>query len=258
MANITRRVFLASAAALPVGCSAFKGGDGGAGQGATAGVAGPPLRQPVVGQSWRYAKRDLFTRSVVDTQVDRVTRVGRTVEIDSHTESDPEGGSKSSSGWLHKYFAHPRTGSVLPSEIQEPWGMVRVDPHWSEVQVYVTPIPLWPAQLEPGWETRIKARYKVSEAGDPLRWDQTMKAEAWETITVPAGQYRTLRYINVINYKSSDPGRADSVRRETIWFAPEVGRWAARESMGTYYLSQSVSDDVHDENGYRWELLEAT
>jgi hypothetical protein len=211
-----------------------------------------------VGQSWRYAKRDLFTRAVLSTQVDRVTSVGRTVEIDSRVESDQEGGSKSKAGWLHQYFPHPRVASAGLREIQEPWGMVLVDPHWTEVQVFNTPIPLWPTQFEPGWETRIKARYKVSEAGDELRWDQTMKAEAWETITVPAGQYRSLRYINVIDYKSSDPGRGDSVRRETIWFAPELGRWAARESKGSYYLSQSVSDDVREENSYRWELLAAS
>jgi hypothetical protein len=199
----------------------------------------------------------LFTRAVLHTQLDQVTSVGRTVEIDSHT-SAPDGSSKSKTGWLHKTFAHPRVAAALPSEIQEPWGMVLVDPHWSEVQVYETPIPLWPAELAPGWETRIKARYKVSEAGDELRWDQIMKAEEWETITVPAGQYRCLRYSNAINYQSSDPGRGDSARRETIWFAPELGRWAVRESRGSYYLSQSVSDDVHEENAYRWELLEVT
>jgi hypothetical protein len=255
MAVITRRAFLASAAALPAACSTLKGRDGGASRDVSGGLTAPPPRPPVVGQAWRYAKRDRFTRAVVDTQVDRVTSVGRTVEIDSHVESDREGSSKSTSGWLRKYFAHPHPAAALPSEIQEPWGMVLVDPHWSEVQVYDTPIPLWPTQLAPGWETRIKARYKVSEGGDPLRWDQTMKAEAWETITVPAGRYQCLRYINVINFKSSDPGRGDSIRRETVWFAPELGRWAARESAGTYYLSQSVSDDVHEENSYRWDLL---
>jgi hypothetical protein len=64
-----------------------------------------------------------------------------------------------------------------------------------------------------------------------------------------------LRYINVINFQSSDVGRADSVRRETLWLAPEIGRWVARETRGTYYLAQSVSDDEHDENSYRWDLL---
>jgi len=28
--------------------------------------------------------------------------------------------------------------------------MVLVDPHWDLVQVYKTPIPLWPMQLQPG------------------------------------------------------------------------------------------------------------
>jgi hypothetical protein len=250
MRTITRRHLLLSSAALAVGCSTERS------RPAAPTAPSSPVRQPAVGQSWRYAKRDVFTRAVVDTEVQQVTKVDRTVEIDSHIESDKEGKSKAKTDWLHKYFAHPRAASALPSEIQAPWGMILVDPHWSEVQVYETPIPLWPTQLEPGWETHIKTRYKVSETGDELRWDQTMKAEAWEMIKVPAGQFRTLRYINQINFQASDIGRSDSVRRESIWFAPEVGRWVARESIGTYYLAQSVSDDQHDENGYRWELLD--
>lgn len=254
MRTITRRFFLLSSAAVPLGCALNRG--------RPAPTSPPiPVRLAAVGQSWRYAKRDVFTRAVVDTERSQLTKVDRTVEIDSHIESDQEGGSKSSSkgGWLHKYFArstHARAAAPLPSEIQQPWGMILVDPHWSEVQIYETPIPLWPARLEPGWATHIKTRYKVSETGDALRWDQTMKAEAWETITVPAGEFRTLRFVNVINFQASDVGRSDSVRRETIWFAPQVGRWAARESIGTYYLAQSVSDDQRNENGYRWELLE--
>ena len=82
-----------------------------------------------------------------------------------------------------------------------------------------------------------------------------MKAEEWQTITVPAGQFRALRFVNIINFQASDPHRSASVRHETIWFAPEVGRWVARESSGTFYADDSFDDQSNNESGYRWELL---
>jgi hypothetical protein len=45
---------------------------------------------------------------------------------------------------------------------------------------------------------------------------------------------------------------------ETIWFAPEVGRWVVRESTGSYYMDDSSVDTPYSESGYRWELLEWT
>ena len=240
---------------FPVGCAVSR---------RSAGLAEPvrDLRPPVAGQSWRYAKHDVFTGSVVDTQVDQVASVGRTVNIDSHTEGSASSAKKSSSSWgmswLHQYVDPARPGAELPSEVQAPWGMVLVDPHWSHVQVFEKPVPLWPRQFQPGWSMHIETQYKTADGGGGLPWDQTMKAEDWETITVPAGRFRALRYINLINFRASDPNRRDSVRRETIWFAPEVGRWIARESLGSYYVDDSVSDQPYNESGYRWELLQWT
>jgi hypothetical protein len=141
-------------------------------------------------------------------------------------------------------------------EIQEPWGMVLVDPHWAQVQVYERPIPLWPEQLRPGWQTQISTKYKTPIDQEALPWDQEMKALAWETITVPAGQFKTLRFNNLIKFRNGDIGRTDSVRQETVWFAPEVGRWVARESRGTYYVQDSVIAQSYNESGFRWELLQ--
>jgi hypothetical protein len=85
-----------------------------------------------------------------------------------------------------------------------------------------------------------------------------MKAHAWEPITVPAGRFTALRFTNLINFGHSDVARTDSVRHETLWFAPEVGRWVARESRGSYNDDDSAVDTPYNENGFRWELLEWT
>jgi hypothetical protein len=76
------------------------------------------------------------------------------------------------------YFDRPKSAVDLPTEIQSSWGMVLVDPHWDRVQVYEPSLPLWPTTLQPGWQTRINAKYKSSETGSALPWTQTMKAEA--------------------------------------------------------------------------------
>jgi hypothetical protein len=248
---ITRRIFLLSSAALPLGCAMHGGG--------TMPAPAAAVRRPQVGQSWRYAKRDVFTHSIVQTQIDEVTAVDHSVEIGSRTEGDTDKDSAetASKGWWRKYFHHPLEAKTLPGEVQEPWGEVRVDPHWRQVQVYEQPIPLWPTRLEPGWKYHVNTQYKTSdEAG--LSWVQTMRAEAWETIDVPAGQFKALKYSNLINFTSSDSARTGSVRRETIWFVPEIGRWAARESTGTYFHDESVDDQQINESGYRWELLAFT
>jgi hypothetical protein len=252
MAHVTRRLFLLSSAALSVGCAIR-----GPAAGPTA-VSAQNVRSPKQGQSWRYSRQDIFTRSIVDEQVDQVGTVDHTVEIDSsyqaaHAAPKPGWGAS----LLRKYVGPKKIpAGSLPSEIQDPWGMVAVDPHWSQVQVYETPIPLWPTQLEPGWQTHISTNYKTPADQDALPWDQTMKALSWETITVPAGQFRALRFTNLIKFKHSDFSRTNSVRRETIWFAPEVGRWIARESQGTYDIADSTIAQPYNESGYRWELLE--
>jgi hypothetical protein len=100
-----------------------------------------------LGQSWTYAKHDLVTGITVDTEVDRISAVVRTVEIESHsgtTEDAPVVYPSWGPRWSRKYSDHTRSAGRLPGEVQDPWGMVLVDPHWTQLQVYEKPIPLWP------------------------------------------------------------------------------------------------------------------
>jgi hypothetical protein len=253
MAQVTRRFFITSSAALSIGCATRLT--------AAAAPSTTATRQPVVGQSWRYSKHDLFSRVLVESQLDRVTAVGANVQIDSSSEP-PKDESAANPNWgtevLQKYVVRrekPVTGA-LPSEIQDPWGMILADPHWAQVQVYEAPIPLWPEQLRPGWHTHIKTKYKTPANRDALTWNQTMKAHAWETVSVPAGRFNTLRFTNMIDFISTDITRTDCARQETLWFAPEVGRWVARESAGSYFQDDSAVDTPYSESSYRWELLE--
>jgi hypothetical protein len=254
MGNVTRRYFLLSSAALSVGCTMRRPAAAPAGSASA-------VRSPAVGQSWRYAKFDIFTRTLVDDQIDQVAAVGRTIDIDSRSEAakNQKAVPKWGDSWLRKYIPRRELPEgPLPSEIQAPWGQVLVDPHWIQVQVYEAPIPLWPEQLSPGWKSHFNTKYKTPSHEDGLQWEQTMAAHEWETITVAAGKFRALRFTNMINFKSADFSRENSQRKETLWFAPEVGRWVARESTGIYYIEDSSVDTPYDEPGFRWELTEWT
>ena len=252
---LTRRYFLLASAALSVGCTMRRP------EGARQDASAPTARPPAVGQSWRYTKRDIYTRAIVDYEIAHVSAVGRTIDIDLRSEAAKgrNTDAKWGTAWLRKYIPRRELPEgPLPSEIQAPWGQVLVDPHWSQVQVYETPIPLWPAQLAPGWKTHFNTKYKTPSNENGLPWDQTMAAHGWETVTVAAGQFRALRFTNNVNFKSADFSRENSQRKETIWFAPEVGRWVARESTGFYYMEDSSVDTPYDEPGFRWELTEWT
>ena len=251
MRVVTRRCFLTSAAALTAGCAGRgivpHASDDGTSQ----------VREPGVDQSWRYAKRDYFTGSMIDTQVARVSAVGQIIEVESRSESgndQPTTDAAWGAPWLRKYMSGGRTTGRLPSEVQAPWGMVLVDPHWSEIQVYEKPIPLWPTQLRPGWSITVNTQYKTPESPDELPWQLTMNAHRWESIIVPAGRFLALHYYNLINFRYTNISeRVAAQRLEAIWFAPEIGRWVARESTGTFY--QDVGERFH-ETSYRWELLD--
>jgi hypothetical protein len=258
MTIISRRNFLLAAPAWALGCSR------------TSLIADLPnhanlkVREPAIGQSWRYRKTDLINRSVVDTEFEHVTAVKETgetrIRCDKLQNNPPiHAGSYPSWGtqWLRKYLGQPQPGDSLEDEVHAPWGMILVDSHWQDRQVYEEPIPLWPTQLLPGWSKTIGTYYETAESPhESLPWQLTMHAQGWELVTVPAGQFTALRCFNIINFRYSNASeKVDGQRLEKMWFVPQIGRWAARESLGTYY--QDVGERIH-ENTYRWELLDWT
>jgi hypothetical protein len=253
--SLSRRNFLLATSALSLGCTQHALNPG------LPNNAELKVRGPAIGQSWRYRKTDLVTGAVVDTEFEQVTAVkdgGETrircdalpIEARIRRPAYPAWGTD----WLRKYLGQPLPGESLEDEVQAPWGMILVDSHWQDRQVYQEPIPLWPTQLRPGWSKTIGTYYETAESPhESLPWQLTMHAQQWELITVPAGQFTALLYNNVINFRYSNASeKVEAQRLEKLWLVPEIGRWAARESLGTFY--QDVGQRFH-ENTYRWELL---
>jgi len=80
-----------------------------------------------------------------------------------------------------------------------------------------------------------------------------MSSSGWEQITVPAGTFAALRFQNLINFENADPNKVDCIRKETIWFAPQIGRWVARESTGSCRIQGQIGNESLEDT-IQWQL----
>ena len=228
--NLSRRVFITSAAVAPVACGVPLGYERGTPVAQPNPI--PSVRPPKVGQEWTYIKRDVFDGKNLGLVTERVASVGSTIVIERTDES----------------------GGRLANEVQGPWGMVLTDPQWPKVVSFSPAIPLWPQELSATWNKQFITKYKLAGYPDSAyNWQEYMSAHGWEQITGPAGTFLTLRYQSLVNYESNDDNKVNCIRRETVWFAPSIGRWVARESSGSYMI-QGQLGTPNLEDSLQWQL----
>ncbi|MFZ9153987.1 MAG: hypothetical protein ACO202_04730 [Polynucleobacter sp.] len=227
--NPLRRLVISSAALAPLGCATATF-DRGIPVAAPKKI--PSVRSPQLGQEWIYSQFDTFSSRLLDVVTERIEIVGPGVTI-----------SRSN-----------RDGANLASEIQSSWGMITTDPHWGRILNYGPAIPLWPEQIQANWSKQFTTRYSIAGySGNSFGWQQYMYCAGWEKLKVPAGEFTCLRYQNLINFQSDDANKVDCIRHEIIWFAPEIGRWVARESSGSYQIQGQIGA-VLLENITAWQL----
>jgi len=228
--NLSRRTFITSAALAPVACGVPLSYE--RGTPVTQPNPLPAVRAPQVGQEWTYIKRDVFNGKILGVITERVANVASTIVVERRDQD----------------------GSQLPSEIQGPWGIVQLDTSWPRLMSFKPPIPLWPQELTSTWNKRLNTKYSLGGYSEnAYSWQEYMSAHGWEQITVPAGTFLTLRYQNLINYDSEDDNKVNCIRKETIWFAPSIGRWVARESSGSYRVQGQIGAEIL-EGSYQWQL----
>ncbi len=195
----------------------------------------PQVRPPKVGQQWVYNVRNVFNQEIVDVLTETVVSVGPQVVIARQ-------GMKA---------------GRLPDEIQEPWGYILQDPHWSPPQKFLQPMPMWPEQLVSGWSGFYRNRYQVVGYPDnDYYWGLNINALRWERVKVPAGEFNTILYRNEMPFfTSNDFSRVANIRNEDVWFSPEIGRWVIRRSMGQYLWAGMFWGDALMEDYLEWELV---
>jgi len=217
-------------ASTPAACAMYR--DGLARNVITPPANRPAIRPVALGQQWIYRVRNVYNGEVVDQVTETVVATSPVVRIQRKgLGSNP-----------------------LPDEIQSSWGMLAQEPYWGRPIEFATPVPAWPPELEAGRELEFRTWFRGSaDGGFHHYWDQTMRSVEWESVVVPAGRFATLRYDNSINYVSRDFYRIESERADSIWFAPETGRWVLRRDHGEYLVPGRGGTMFEDY--LQWELL---
>ena len=229
--NLSRRTFITSAALVPVACGVPLSYEKGIPVAAPKPT--PNIRPPQIGQEWTYIKKDVFNGKTLGIITERISKIDSSIVID---RSSADGG-------------------ILPSELQTSWGMVATDTQWPRLLNFSPSLPLWPLELSTGWSKQFNTKYSI--AGYPegkLSWQEFMSTQGWEQITVPAGQFIALRFQTLINFESEDDNKVNCIRKETVWFAPQIGRWVARETSGSYQIQGQIGA-VINEGSYQWQLV---
>lgn len=192
------------------------------------------LRAPVVGQSWTYRKLNFFNSAVLDEVVETIASVGSTVVVQRQSAS----------------------GAALPEERHAAWGQLWRDAAWDYPMTFEEPVPLWPTELMPGAKSAVTTHYRM-DGGSFRYWIQVHSVvHGGERITVSAGTFDTLRIERLMRLDHEDHTRLSTLRRDTMWLSPEVGRWVARETSGRYWLSGDgwLRQTESLEDHLRWEL----
>lgn len=230
-----RRELLAGAAV------AFGWASGLAGCAAPAKVAAPsippPPPVPRVGDRWRYARVNLYNGLKLGESTMRVTALAPRLRIEV---SDQPG------------------DRVAEEVYADPWRVLH-EPAYGLPMDFAAPCPLLPARLEPGAHERYSGLYSSpaieSPGGRGYYWSVWVDARDWERLQVPAGSFDALRVTRRIAFTHPDFTRLDSVRTETLWYAPRVNRWVRREWTGHYRL-HGFPPTRNREDWIAWELIE--
>jgi hypothetical protein len=205
----------------------------------SAAVAPPPqqatLRPAALGQRWTYRKYNGFNGALLATETDEVTALAPDIVI--RRSSDRSTGTQ--------------------DELQQPWGLVLRDLSWDHVQIYEQALPWWPADPTPGARSVLDTHYRLDKLSYRYWIQVRTTVRGWEEVELAGGKrYRTLRVEHYIRQQHADISRIQTTRRDTLWLAPEVGRWVVRDIQGEYLVPDDKGAYRGLEAHHRWELAD--
>ena len=231
--NLTRRTVLSALAAFPAAC-AIRPLPPLTARPIQGAQTAKPLRSPKNGQSWTYRKYNGFNSQLVATVRETVVADGEVTVIDGVDDA----------------------GLRVGQERHAPWGRLLRDPAWDFPMNFQKSVALWPAKMAAGVAESIHTHYLV-DGGSFRYWVNVVTTgRRWEQVDVAAGTFDCLRVERMLRMQHPDISRVETLRRDVLWLAPEVGRWVAREVSGEY-LDASADEDGPSwgwEDRFRWEL----
>lgn len=194
----------------------------------------PDLRPAAVGQRWRYRRYNGFNSALLATEEDEVMAIAPRVQVRRRSDATP---------------------TVL-EELQQPWGQVLRDLSWDHVQNYEQAVPLWPADLGVGARSTLNTHYRIDGFSYRYWISVHTTVRAWERLQLGADTHLVLRIDQYIRLQHHDFSRLQTTRRDTLWLAPEIGRWVAREVSGEYLVPSAPGSYRGLEAHHRWELAD--
>ncbi len=229
---LTRRQLSLALLALPAGC-AYQPLAGLRTEAAAAPAQPFGLRPPATGQRWTYRKYNGYNSALLTTEEHEVTTLAPRVRIRIRSDAT----------------------QVEQEELQQPWGLVLREQGWDTVLNYEQAMPLWPADLSPGSRSVHSTHYRIDN--DSFRYwiTQHTTVRGWENVTLANGPELALRIEKFIRLQHREVSRAETIRRDTVWLAPQTGRWVAREVTGEYRIATSRGISWQREDWHRWELV---
>lgn len=189
------------------------------------------IRPPALGQSWRYKKLNYYNSQLLDTVQETITEVGDSITIARNSSQK----------------------GLLDSELHTHWGRVKQDPYWDTLQTYEQAVPVWPDTFEIGQSENFSTQYQAGTNSFKLWINIQTTLKAAEKINLDCGTFHTLRIEKLIRLDAADSAKTNLVRRDTIWLAPEIGRWVLRETNGQFIKNGKRSTTGYEDH-FRWEL----
>lgn len=194
----------------------------------------PTWRALATGQRWTYRKYNGYNGELLATEEHEVVAIDPLLRIRQRNTAT----------------------AASQEELQLAGGrLLQRDPAWDHAQNYEPTLPLWPAELSPGARSVYRGGYRID--GQSYRYwiTQHTRVHGWETVTLPQGRLRALRVEHFIKLDHPDFSRYETTRRDTLWLAPEIGRWVARETTGEYLKPSDPGAFRGLEAHHRWELV---
>jgi hypothetical protein len=124
---------------------------------------------------------------------------------------------------------------------------------------YDPPLRALPFPLRPGTRFRQQVVARESDGSAPRKVIVAGYVTGWETVTVPAGQFRVLRIVRDSFLGDHQFYRTETIRQEVDWYSPEAGSVVRsfEDSRFQDMMSGGGDDGAHPVmNGdwLRWEL----
>ena len=96
---------------------------------------------------------------------------------------------------------------------------------------------------------------------DPVQKQQRQvtvygKVEGWETVKVPAGEFRALKVVREMFLGDHDPFRGQTRLTEHEWYVPELKHWAKLQNWEEYHMAgDNVAGSYYQGDKQVFELL---